>query len=155
MTALTDARLTLEKARQALSAGSQVVRRARRRLPPLVLVVDTVEDDREFFVHWLGTHGFRVATAASGAEAFSLVLDLAPAAVLLDLVLPDLDGLAVARVLTDDGATADIPIIAISASVPGHNQVNAMEAGCRTFVAKPCPPEEVLSLLQAAVRRAG
>jgi CheY-like chemotaxis protein len=143
---LQEAGHTLNRSHAALSAD--------RTLPPLVLVVDRLDDDREFFTRWLAIQGFRVATAASGTEALDMVLQTDPAAVLLDLVLPDFDGLDVARTLRDDAETAGIPIIAISAALPTHNEEVAVNAGCRAFVAKPCPPEEVLLLLRAVLARA-
>jgi two-component system, cell cycle response regulator DivK len=152
--ALGRCRRTLARAAYTLTEAEKAVARTRRTLPPLLLVVDGVADDRDFFSRWFAGNGFRVATAQSGTEALDLVLQMSPAAVLLDLVLPDFDGLDVARALHEDAETAKIPIIAISASLPLHSQERAADAGCRGFIAKPCPPDELLVLLQSVLRRA-
>ena len=96
-----------------------------------------------------------MATAASGVEAFAQVVRLQPAAILLDLVLPDLDGLAVAQTLHEHPTTRGIPILAISALVPFHTEDVARGAGCYDFLTKPCHPDSVRDLLRAAIGIAG
>jgi two-component system, cell cycle response regulator DivK len=151
---LKSCRRTLANAAHTLTEAEEAVARAGGTLPPLVLVVDSLDDDREFFTRWLTSNGFRVATAASGTEALDVMLRVVPAAVLLDLVLPDFDGLDVVRTLRDDAEIGDIPIIAISASLPRHSEDLAVSAGCCGFLAKPCPPHDLLQLLRAVLRRA-
>jgi two-component system, OmpR family, response regulator len=86
------------------------VARGRGTRPPLVLVVDSLDDDREFFSCGLTGNGFRVATAASGTEALDVMLRVVPAPVLLDPVLPDLTVLDVVRTLRDDAGLGTSPL---------------------------------------------
>lgn len=109
------------------------------RVRPVVLVIDDDADARVIFRHHLSVKGCRVLTARHGALGIAKAVRYHPDVIVLDLAMPQLDGWSVARRLRRRPATADIPIIAVSA-VP-VSRVSAHAAGCDVFVAKPCPPE--------------
>lgn len=112
---------------------------------PLVLVVDDMTDGRDFVIEMLEGAGFRVAGAADGTVALSQAFSLAPSLIILDLSLPEVDGWEVARRLKGDQRTREIPILALSAfGLPIHRE-RALAAGCVAFMAKPCPPSELLA----------
>jgi CheY-like chemotaxis protein len=119
---------------------------------PRVLVVD---DDAVIIAivrATLESYGYAVATA-TGDAAVSLAADTQPAMVLLDLVMPGLDGYAVARRLHADPRTADVPIILMSAS--SDLRQAAAQIGARGFLEKPLDPEVLHRTVAALASRAG
>ena len=105
--------------------------------PELVLVVDDDERNRRLAGDVLRLAGLRTLEAATGAEALSLASAELPDLVLLDLQLPDLDGVAVARELRSDARTAEIPVVALSALRLDGREAWLREAGFDGFLAKP------------------
>ena len=120
--------------------------------PMRVLIVDDDRDNREAYAEYLRFRGFLIDEADTGAKAVEQVLRLDPDLVLLDLRLPDIDGVEVSRRLR---ARADRPrIIALSACVFNEDIATALASGCDHFIAKPCLPEtleaEVIRMLDAS-----
>lgn len=114
-----------------------------------------VEDDpllRHAFRLLLEDAGYAVAEAGSAAEALQAVDTVTPALVLLDLGLPDRPGLEVARTLSSQSATADIPIVALTGSVGPDERRACLEAGCRHYLTKPVEPRELLRRLPELLR---
>lgn len=99
----------------------------------------------------LNVRGYEVATAASGAEALRVAANFHPELVLLDLGLPDMDGLEVIGGLR---GWTDIPIVVLSARTDSADTVDALDAGADDFVTKPFGMDELLARLRAALRRA-
>jgi CheY-like chemotaxis protein len=118
---------------------------------PLVLVVDDAADNREGYAQYLEYCGFRTMEAATGEEALKLAREHKPDAILLDLRLPYLDGLDVARTLRAEGF-GNKPIVAMSASVFEPDVKAALESGCDAFLAKPCLPETVVQELNRLLK---
>ncbi|MBK9264326.1 MAG: response regulator [Polyangiaceae bacterium] len=112
---------------------------------PLVLIVDDFDDNREMFTEFLSFSGFRVAQAATGKEAIERAFSLLPDLILMDLSLPELDGLEATRCLKSDERTKRIPVLALTGhAVAGHSR-DARAAGCAAFLTKPCLPEVLLN----------
>jgi two-component system, cell cycle response regulator DivK len=107
----------------------------------LILVVDDYQDAREMYAEYLEYAGYRVATAANGAEAVEKTFREKPEAILMDLSMPLLNGCEATRILKSDQRTRRIPVLALSGHEIGSQQ--AREAGCNDFLLRPCPPEEV------------
>ncbi len=99
----------------------------------------------------LNVRGYEVVTAASGAEALRVAANFHPEVVLLDLGLPDMDGLDVIGGLR---GWTDIPIVVLSARTDSADTVDALDAGADDFVTKPFGMDELLARLRAALRRA-
>ncbi|HTI65129.1 MAG TPA: response regulator [Gemmatimonadaceae bacterium] len=114
---------------------------------PLVLVVDDHADSRLIARLVLESVGFRVAEAESGGEALRVAASLRPAAVLLDLVLPGLDGWQVARYLRDGEGGHDVVVIAVTAVGQREEHERALSAGCDAVITKPASPRVVLAAL--------
>ena len=111
---------------------------------PLILVVDDFADNREMFMEFLAFSGFRVAEAATGREALERAFQLLPDVILMDLSLPELDGLEATRCLKSDERTKRIPIVALTGHVLAGRSREAKEAGCDAFLAKPCLPDALV-----------
>ena len=107
------------------------------RSPELVLVVDDDERNRRLAVDVLRLAGLRTVEAGTGAEALSVASARLPDLILLDLQLPDLDGVAVARELRGDARTVEIPVVALSALRLDGREEWLREAGFAGFLAKP------------------
>jgi CheY-like chemotaxis protein len=118
--------------------------------PRRVLVVDDVTDNREMFANILRHLGFRVVTAANGLDALVIARDMVPDLILMDLLMPTLDGYDSLQELRNIPECGAIPVIAMSASVGEAHE--ALEAGFSAFLAKPISPtvlvKEVADLLQ-------
>ena len=112
---------------------------------PLVLVVDDYLDAREMCGEFLRFSGYRVEEAADGVEAIEKATALLPACILMDLSLPRLDGWEATRRLKKDARTKHIPIIALTGhALAGHAEV-ATDAGCDSFLTKPCLPDVMVA----------
>lgn len=98
----------------------------------------------------LNVRGYEVATAATGSEALRLAATFRPEIVLLDLGLPDIDGIDVIAGLR---GWTDIPIVVLSARTDSADTVDALDAGADDFVTKPFGMDELLARLRAALRR--
>jgi two-component system phosphate regulon response regulator PhoB len=118
-----------------------------------VLVVEDEPDIRNLIVHHLTREGFRCRTAASGADALARVRTAAPELVVLDLMLPGLDGLEVCRRLRADPATAALPIIMLTAKADEIDRVVGLEMGADDYLAKPFSPKELVARVRAVLRR--
>ena len=116
-----------------------------RRDPPLILVVEDYDDAREMYVEYLTFTGFRVESATNGLEAIDMTQRLKPDLVLMDLALPKLDGWEATRRLKSDPATARIPVIALTGHALAGHAERAREAGCDSFITKPCVPDELVA----------
>ncbi len=122
----------------------------------LVLVVDDFQDAREMYAEYLEYAGYRVATAANGAEAVEKALSERPNAILMDLSMPLMDGWEATRILKADERTREIPVLALSGQVIGSEPVkNAEAAGCDDFVPRPCLPEDVEQRIRRLLRSRG
>ena len=119
---------------------------------PDVLVVEDEPDIRNLIVHHLERDGFRCRTAASGPEALAAARAAPPDLVVLDLMLPGMDGLEVCRRLR---ATAvSLPIIMLTAKGDEVDRVVGLELGADDYVVKPFSPKELVARVRAVLRRA-
>ena len=118
-----------------------------------VLVVEDEPDIRSLIVHHLTRDGFRCRTAATGAEALTRVRAAAPDLVVLDLMLPEMTGLEVCRRLRGDPATAEVPIIMLTAKADEVDRIVGLEMGADDYVAKPFSPKELVARVRAVLRR--
>ena len=116
-----------------------------RKDPPLILVVEDYDDAREMYVEYLTFTGFNVESATNGLEAIEMTQRLKPDLVLMDLALPKLDGWEATRRLKSDPATAGIPVIALTGHALAGHAERAREAGCDSFITKPCVPDELVA----------
>jgi two-component system phosphate regulon response regulator PhoB len=121
---------------------------------PTILVVEDEPDIRALVVHHLRREGFACRTAATGAEALREVRASLPDLVLLDVMLPEVDGLEVCRRLRADARTAAVPVIMLTARADEVDRVVGLELGADDYVAKPFSPKELVARVRAVLRRA-
>ena len=119
--------------------------------PPLVLVVDDEPAIRVALERALRLEGFAVSTAGGGQEALTVVAQRPPAVIVLDVVLPDLDGRTVAARLRASGDQT--PICILSARDEVGDRVAGLQAGADDYLVKPFAVEELVARLQALLRR--
>jgi len=115
------------------------------------LVVDDSDVNRRIMAALLESAGLRVMTAAGGHEAIALARRHRPDVIFMDLKMEDLDGFETTRRLAADAATADIPVIAVTASAFGDKRTAAREAGCVDYLPKPVRAEALFAVLQTHV----
>jgi len=114
---------------------------------PLVLVIDDYADARAMYAAWLQVSGYRVAEASTAADALALARAEPPAAILMDLSLPGVDGIEATRQLKADPRTRHVPVVAITGHVEAHVAAAAAAAGCDAFIVKPSPAPEVVRVI--------
>ncbi len=119
-----------------------------------VLVVEDEEDIRELVSYNLLKEGYQVAGVASGEDALSAVESKAPDLILLDIMLPGLDGLRVCRKLKEDARYESIPVIMLTARGEEADVVAGLNMGADDYVTKPFSPKVLLARVQAVLRRA-
>jgi two-component system alkaline phosphatase synthesis response regulator PhoP len=118
-----------------------------------ILVVEDEEDIRELLKYNLEKEGYQVFGAATGEEALKNVRDRLPDLILLDLMLPGIDGLDVCRRLKGEAQTRHLPIVMLTAKGEEADIVTGLELGADDYVTKPFSPRVLLARLRAALRR--
>ena len=118
-----------------------------------VLVVEDEEDIQELVQFNLAKDGYRVAAARSGEEALKKIRAEPPDLVLLDLMLPGLNGLELCRIVRADPKTQSIPIVMITAKGEEADIVTGLELGADDYLPKPFSPRVLLARLRAVLRR--
>ncbi len=119
-----------------------------------VLVVEDEADIRDLLAFHLERDGYQVTRATTGPEALRQLRAAPPDLVILDLMLPELDGLEVCRRLRADPATATLPVIMLTAKGDEVDRVVGLELGADDYVVKPFSPKEMLARVRAVLRRA-
>jgi two-component system phosphate regulon response regulator PhoB len=118
-----------------------------------ILVVDDEPDALEVIRVNLVHAGFNVITAEDGQEALTKARNAQPDLILLDLMLPEVDGLEVCKILRRDDVTKDIPIIVVTAKATEIDRVLGLELGADDYVTKPFSPRELVLRVKAMLRR--
>ena len=118
-----------------------------------ILVVDDEANIRMLLKFNLEKAGFLVQEAENGKNALALVTKEKPDLLLLDLMLPEIDGLEVCRRLKGSSATASLPIIMLTAKNEEVDKVIGLELGADDYIAKPFSPRELIARIKAVLRR--
>lgn len=119
-----------------------------------ILVVDDEEDIRELIQYNLIKAGYSVICASSGEEALSKAREARPGAIILDIMLPGIDGLEVCRQLKADPSLKNTPIVMASAKGEEADIVAGLELGADDYVSKPFSPGVLLARVKSVLRRA-
>jgi two-component system phosphate regulon response regulator PhoB len=119
---------------------------------PKVLVVDDEPDAVELVAFNLKKAGFEVATAENGVEALDKARDILPDLIVLDVMLPQVDGLEVCRNLRRDNRTLAIPVIMLTAKGSEVDRVLGLELGADDYVTKPFSPRELVLRVKKLLR---
>jgi two-component system phosphate regulon response regulator PhoB len=118
-----------------------------------ILVVDDEEDLLALVDYNLTKEGFRVTCVASGERAISEARAVTPDLIVLDLMLPKVDGLDVCKVLKGDRATQHIPIVMLTAKTEEADVVTGLELGADDYITKPFSPRVLLARIRSVLRR--
>jgi len=118
-----------------------------------ILVVDDEEDLLELVRYNLSKEGYQVICVASGEEAIKAARSQQPALIVLDLLLPNVDGLEVCRLLKNDSKTKHIPVVMLTAKSEEADMVAGLELGADDYVTKPFSPRVLLARIRAVLRR--
>jgi two-component system phosphate regulon response regulator PhoB len=120
---------------------------------PRILVVDDEPEAVELVEFNLKQAGYAVTTAADGAEALKKIHAQAPDLILLDVMLPEMDGFEICKVLRRDAATAKISIIMLTAKAAEIDRVLGLELGADDYLTKPFSPRELLLRIKKLLAR--
>ncbi|MBC8075403.1 MAG: response regulator, partial [Chloroflexales bacterium] len=143
-----DAASVRDAVEQAIAAGH-----SNNQQPPSILVVDDEDDIRRLLALELESEGFRVTQAMSGTEALLRAQQQRFDLIILDLMLPDLDGFAVLGGLRARAQTALTPIVLVSALNAPHEKVQGFQLGADDYITKPFSLAELGARVRAAIRR--
>jgi len=114
-----------------------------------ILVVDDFDDTRCLLRTWLERKGFRVVEAENGFEAVSEAESEAPDLIIMDLEMPELDGLAATKRIRKSEKMANVPIVAVSAYGAERFRGLALQAGCNEYVSTPFEPSDLERLIRS------
>ena len=113
--------------------------------PPRILVVDDNETNRDILVTRLETQGYELLQAADGEEALAAAKQYLPDLILLDVMMPKIDGIEVTRRIKADASMPFMPIILVTAKADSKDVVEGLNAGADEYLAKPV--DQMLSLI--------
>lgn len=119
-----------------------------------ILIVEDEKDIIKMLEYNLKKEGFRVIDARDGEDALDLAVREYPDLILLDLMLPGIDGLEVCKALKKEAKTATIPIIMLTAKSQESDKVVGLELGADDYITKPFSVRELLARIKAVLRRA-
>jgi two-component system, OmpR family, phosphate regulon response regulator PhoB len=118
-----------------------------------ILIVEDELPIREMIAFGLRRAGFEVREAADSRSARSLLADRRPDLLLVDWMLPDMSGLELTRLVKREAATRDLPVIMLTARANESDKITGLDGGADDYVTKPFSPRELLSRINAVLRR--
>jgi phosphate regulon transcriptional regulator PhoB len=139
--------------RAAFCYERTVVPNRNANMKPKILVVDDEPDALELIQYNLKAAGYDVVTAADGEEALKKARASSPSLIILDVMLPEVDGLEVCKTLRKEPATSTVPIIMLTAKAGEIDRVLGLELGADDYVTKPFSPRELVLRVKAMLRR--
>ena len=122
-------------------------------MPETILLIEDEEDVTDLIRYHLKKEKYRVLSAHDGVEGVQLAVKERPDAVVLDIMMPRLNGFEVAKKLKADPRTEPIPVLFLSAKGETESRIKGLETGADDFLAKPFSPRELVLRLQALLRR--
>ncbi len=118
-----------------------------------ILIVDDEESILELLEYNLAQNGYQVTCAANGKEALKLAESDSPDVILLDLMLPGIDGLRLCNILKNSPKTSDIPVIMLTAKGEESDIVIGLEMGADDYIVKPFSPKVLIARIRAVLRK--
>ncbi|PWL30596.1 MAG: DNA-binding response regulator [Fluviicola sp. XM-24bin1] len=118
-----------------------------------ILIIDDEEDIREILSYNLQKEGYQVFQASTGREGIELAISHKPDLVLLDVMMPEMDGIEVCQNLRENSKTKDIRICFLTARNEDYSQIAGLDAGADDYVSKPVKPKVLASRIKAILRR--
>src|SRR5690348_15242645 len=118
-----------------------------------ILIVEDDPDIAHLVSRYLDKAGFQTERAATGRDALQAIAAKLPDLLVLDLMLPHVDGLEICRLLRADSATSGLPIIMLTARAEESERIVGLELGADDYLAKPFSPGELVARVRALLRR--
>ncbi len=118
-----------------------------------ILVVDDEADVTELVAYHLKAKGFAVETLNSPNSSIGLALSFLPDLVILDVMMPDLSGVQICRMLRSDAKLKKIPVIFLTAKAEENDRIQGLETGADDYICKPFSPKELVLRVQSILRR--
>ncbi len=112
-------------------------------MPHRILIVEDNENNRILFRDILTFHGYEIAVASDGMEGVALARELLPEVILMDIQMPDMDGMAACRILKGDPLTSGVKIIALTSFAMRGDQETFLAAGFDGYLSKPIDTREL------------
>lgn len=120
-----------------------------------ILLVDDEPDILEFLSYNLSKEGYAVLTAGNGAQAIEIAGREIPDLIILDVMMPDMDGIETCRVLRENSKLADTVIAFLTARNEDYSQIAGFDSGADDYITKPIKPKVFVSRVKALLRRSG
>ena len=121
--------------------------------PPRILAVDDTPENLEILCMRLQANGYEVVTAADGEEGLAKARELTPDLILLDIMMPKLDGISVVRMLKHDQSLRSIPVILVTAKADTRDVVEGLDAGGDDYLTKPFEHQALLARVRSMLRQ--
>ncbi|CAN7700408.1 response regulator [Mesorhizobium amorphae] len=121
--------------------------------PPRILAVDDTPENLEILRMRLEANGYEVATAADGEEGLAKARELTPDLILLDIMMPKLDGISVVRMLKHDQSLRSIPVVLVTAKADTRDVVEGLDAGGDDYLTKPFEHRALLARVRSMLRQ--
>ena len=121
--------------------------------PPFILIVEDEEDISNLIQYNLEKVGYNVLSVTSGEEALKVIFKKIPDLILLDIMLPGMDGLELCRSLRKESTLNHVPIIMVTAKGEEHDIVKGLELGADDYINKPFSPKVLKARIQSVLRR--
>ena len=122
------------------------------RTPPRILIVDDTPANVEILQMRLAAHGYEILTAGDGEEALEIIGDQRPDLILLDIMMPKIDGIEVCRRVKADDALPFIPIILVTSKADPKDIVAGLEAGAEEYLTKPVEHTALVARVKSMLR---
>jgi len=120
--------------------------------PRTILIVDDFDDTRLLLRTWLRKKGFHVVEAENGNRAVTKAESVRPDLIIMDVEMPELDGLAATRKIRELSGFASVPIVAVSAYGADQYRDHALAAGCNEYISTPFEPDELERLIRKLIK---
>lgn len=124
-------------------------------MPGTIAIVEDEQNIVELVKYNLDREGYRTISANNGKKGLDLIRQELPDLVILDLMMPEMDGITVCKQLRADAQTKSIPIIILTAKSEEADRVLGLEMGADDYVTKPFSPRELVARVRAVLRRSG
>ena len=115
---------------------------------PTILIVEDFDDTRLMMKMWLTRHGYRVLEAETGEEGVAIAQREHPDLIIMDVMMPGMNGLDATQLIRQDRALRRTPIVAVSAYGADEYRSIALEAGCNEYVSTPFEPQSLANLIE-------
>ncbi|MBU1869106.1 MAG: response regulator [Candidatus Omnitrophica bacterium] len=119
-----------------------------------ILVIDDVKENVELLAAYLTGAGFETLKSFNGKDGIEMVKENHPALILLDIMMPDLDGFGVCEILRKDAGTSIVPIVMVTAKDKDADIVRSLEAGADDYIVKPVSKKDLLGKVESVLLKA-